>query len=272
MRGPPPSPMNYKLLFPTYRTRYRFVRDQIAALKPSSGFPQALNLGSGEGDYDSMIATGCQQLLSCDINPDDVEFARTANQHIEELNYRVQNAMDLDFADGEFDLVISVDVLEHVEDPKQMLRQIVRVLAPGGIVVITFPQTRFPFTYDPINRLAGRRVVSLGAYAFGHETLIDGTGFETWAREEGMETLVKKNLSGALVGAVELYWPGILQGFLKANSGNTQKPGSDPRGLRPSSGEPVLVKLADLLIDLDSRCFQGASRSIGLGYVLRKPR
>ncbi|MCP5021331.1 MAG: class I SAM-dependent methyltransferase [bacterium] len=263
--------MNYKLLFPTYRTRYRFVRDQVTTLKPCSGFSRTLNVGSGEGDYDPMISTVCQELISCDINPSDVDFARTLNQHIKGLSYRVQSAMGLEFTDGEFDLVVSVDVFEHVEDPRQMLRQISRVMMPGGIAVITFPQTRFPITYDPINYFAGSRLVSLGAYAFGHSSLIDGTDFETWVQEEGMQVLVKKNLSGALIGAMELYWPGILQGLLKANSGNSQKRGGDTRGLRPSSGEPSMVKLTDFLIDLDNRCFQGASNSIGLGYVLRKP-
>ena len=64
--------MNYKLLFPTYRNRYSFIRKCLAKYK-SQSFNQGLNLGTGEGDYDPMIAAEVNQLTSCDINPNDVE-------------------------------------------------------------------------------------------------------------------------------------------------------------------------------------------------------
>ena len=64
--------MNYKLLFPTYRNRYSFIRKRLGEYA-SKKFEQGLNLGTGEGDYDPMIATAVDQLTSCDINPNDVE-------------------------------------------------------------------------------------------------------------------------------------------------------------------------------------------------------
>lgn len=43
---------------------------------------------------------------------------------------------------GTFDCIIFADVLEHLNDPWQVLRSSINVLAPGGLVVISFPNIR----------------------------------------------------------------------------------------------------------------------------------
>ena len=52
---------------------------------------------------------------------------------------RHENAEALSFADSSFDLVVSCDVLEHVNDPVAAFREIARVLRPGGTAILTFP-------------------------------------------------------------------------------------------------------------------------------------
>ncbi|MFQ5446737.1 MAG: class I SAM-dependent methyltransferase, partial [Saprospiraceae bacterium] len=151
--------MNYKLLFPTYRNRYLFIRESLEKFDGQEPFDQALNLGTGEGDYDAMIARHCGQLTGCDINENDIAFARALNAHISNLGYQIEDALNLSFDEGTFDLLISVDVMEHVGQPERMTEEIARVLKPGGLAFITFPQLHFPWTYDPINRLLGRRAI-----------------------------------------------------------------------------------------------------------------
>jgi hypothetical protein len=54
-------------------------------------------------------------------------------------------AMDLanqGFGDGSFDLVVTLDVLEHVADPHAVIREIHRTLRPGGRHVFTVPRTK----------------------------------------------------------------------------------------------------------------------------------
>ena len=58
--------MSYKLLFPTYRTRFLFVREALEGLGGS--LPQMLNLGCGEGDIDRVLKRYCDALYACDIN------------------------------------------------------------------------------------------------------------------------------------------------------------------------------------------------------------
>ena len=45
----------------------------------------------------------------------------------------------IDFANGIFDLVLSIEVLEHVQDVHLAVAEIGRVLRPGGLAVITTP-------------------------------------------------------------------------------------------------------------------------------------
>ena len=47
----------------------------------------------------------------------------------------------LEFADGEFDTVLSIQVLEHVFEPIRMIEELNRVTRPGGTIVVMAPQT-----------------------------------------------------------------------------------------------------------------------------------
>ncbi|HMO38261.1 MAG TPA: methyltransferase domain-containing protein [Saprospiraceae bacterium] len=261
--------MNYKLLFPTYRNRYRFVQQTLQRFGP---FEQGLSLGSGEGDYDAMIATHCRRLVACDINAADVAFAKTLNQKVENLDYQVENALELSFADHTFQMLVSVEVIEHVGHPEQMVREMARVLAPGGIGIITFPSKDFPFTYDPVNRLnGGERRMAQGAYAFGHEYLISPADFRQWLRTYNLAILQERNLSGYLVGLLEMYWTGWIQRLFKANAGNVSGQEKVRKAaLRPTNKAPWLVVITDSILALDRLWFGKSRYAVGKGFVVEK--
>lgn len=262
--------MNYKLLFPTYRNRYLFIKNHLSDYSNGRPFGQVLNLGTGEGDYDPMIAAKSQQLIACDINENDIHFAKEMNGHLSNLTYQIEDALNLTFPNNFFDLITSVDVMEHVGQPKRMTEEIARVLRPGGVAFITFPQLHFPWTYDPINRISGKRAIAQGAYAFGHGYLVDPDAFKKWAVEYGLEILEEKNLSGYLIGLLEMYWTGIIQKLFKANAGNVSGEKERKLKLRPSTKEPFLVKLTDAVIWLDNLLFKNTRHSVGKGFVVRK--
>lgn len=265
--------MNYKLLFPTYRNRYLFVKENLLAFGEQRRFEKILNLGTGEGDYDPMIAPFAKELTACDINENDINFAKQLNQNLDNISYKIEDALQLSFPDNTFDLIVSVDVMEHVGNPKRMTEEIARVLRPGGMAFITFPQLFFPWTYDPINRILSHftdKKIAQGAYAFGHEYLINGEEFKSWVEEYGMKVMDEKNLSGHLVAATEVYWTGIIQSIFKDNAGNVSGKKEKKVKLRPSVKEPGLVKLTDTLIHLDYSLFKNSKYSVGKGFVIRK--
>ncbi len=280
--------MNFKFLFPTFRNRYLFVRSRLkkyanisnATTGQASVF-HGLNLGTGEGDYDRLIAGYCSDLVGCDVNEEDLTHARSLNATVMNLRYEVNDALALTYADNSFDLIVSCEVIEHVGQPEKMVQEMYRVMKPGGVAIMTFPSREFPITYDPVNRIwqltrgDGSRefAISQGAYAFGHDYLIGSADFKKWANNAGFEMVEFQGLSFHLVGLLEVYWTGIAQGIFKKNARNVTADTAGGLKVRPSTTkEPALVFVTDLLLALDAILFGWMNRSIGKGVVLRKPR
>ncbi|MEL6133567.1 MAG: class I SAM-dependent methyltransferase [Bacteroidota bacterium] len=265
--------MNYKLLFPTYRTRYNHVRQFLQQHVAPLNQPRVLNLGTGEGDYDPMIAALSGEMIACDIHEPDVRFAEQLNAHVSNLTYQVENALDLSFPDNHFDVIISIDVIEHTGDPDKMIEEIYRVLKPGGKALVTFPQVHFPITYDPVNffrQRQGKKPHSFGAYGFGHWYLVDAEKVTAKGASLGLTCLDETNLTGALAGVFEMYWIGAAQSLLKENAANASQDEEKKVVMRPSTKEPLLAKVTDGLIGLDRALLGRSKYSVGKGLVFQK--
>jgi SAM-dependent methyltransferase len=52
------------------------------------------------------------------------------------------NGESLSFSDNTFSMVVSHQVIEHVKNPKNYLRELLRVLKPGGVILLTAPEYR----------------------------------------------------------------------------------------------------------------------------------
>jgi SAM-dependent methyltransferase len=80
---------------------------------------------------------------------------------------------DLQFPDGFFDVVLSAEVLEHVVDEQLAIREIARVLSPGGHLVLQAPYWHpFERNYVRVNRWHGRDVYLYPPEYHADETLV----------------------------------------------------------------------------------------------------
>ncbi len=72
------------------------------------------------------------------------------------------NLYHLPFAEASFDKIVFSEVIEHIPDDGAALRELYRVLAPGGRLALTTPNADYPLLWDPINkvleRLTGRHI------------------------------------------------------------------------------------------------------------------
>jgi SAM-dependent methyltransferase len=101
----------------------------LAAPEPPG---RALDLGAGQGALSHAMNLRGFDVTAADINTRQFRAAGVACSKID-LN------RPLPFHDGGFDLVFAVEVLEHLESPRAFLREIFRVLRPGGLAVISTP-------------------------------------------------------------------------------------------------------------------------------------
>jgi SAM-dependent methyltransferase len=118
-------------------------------LKPIHG--RVLDIGCGAGSVAKAVKRERPDLevLGCDVSRSALAVAEASPEGVE---FRVAPAEQLPFGDGEFDFVWIFDVLEHVEKPELVLREVARVLKPGGGFHIVLPLEGQPRT---LYRLVG---------------------------------------------------------------------------------------------------------------------
>jgi SAM-dependent methyltransferase len=101
-----------------------------------TGTDRVLDIGTGTGANLRMLRDlGFGDVTGLDTS--DVAISYCASKGLGTV--RKGDICALPFADGSFDAVLATDVLEHVDDDEMAAREIARVLAPGGRVLITVP-------------------------------------------------------------------------------------------------------------------------------------
>ncbi len=99
----------------------------------------AIEIGCGEGSFGAVIAGAYRRYAGFDISERAVGRARARG-----LDARAHDIGQgpLPVATGSADLVVALDVLEHVFDPPSFLAECARVLGPGGRLLLSTPNIR----------------------------------------------------------------------------------------------------------------------------------
>jgi 2-polyprenyl-6-hydroxyphenyl methylase/3-demethylubiquinone-9 3-methyltransferase len=110
-----------------------------------------LDVGCGGGLSCEFLAARGALVSGIDLSSKSIAAAAAhAGQQGYAIDYRQGRAEQLPYGDLQFDVVVCVDVLEHVSDLRQTLREIHRVLKPGGW-----------FFFDTLNRTWKSRIVMI---------------------------------------------------------------------------------------------------------------
>jgi SAM-dependent methyltransferase len=131
--------------------QYDAIADRIAQLAPQ----RVLDWGAGWGQMTQRIRARGVTCEAYDYWP-DVPAGVDAHEGFEDVPVlHTSEPVALPYGDGEFDLVLSCGVLEHVSDPAASLVELHRVTAPGGRLLIYNLPNRFSYL-ERIARHTGR--------------------------------------------------------------------------------------------------------------------
>lgn len=113
---------------------------------------RVLDCGCGDGFYLHLISkiSNCE-LYGLDVDPNALESAKR-NLAGRKITLIQGDVTSIPFDDNFFDKIVLSEVLEHIPDDAKALKEIKRVLKPGGIALITVPNRNYPFLWDPINK------------------------------------------------------------------------------------------------------------------------
>jgi len=208
--------------FQRHVVAYRMVASMVAGR-------EVLDAGVGEGYGAAMLAKSAASVVGIDIEPDVIEHAAAAYPSV---RFQTGDLLALPFPDASFDAVVSLQVIEHLQRPREFVSECARVLRPNGVLVLSTPN-RLTFSPTGIRNpfhtvefappelrsvLVGKLVVERMAGTF-HARKI--TLVERLMREPFPERLIRQPVPE---------WPGWLRRFVA--------------GVRPSD-----FRIADRAVD-----------------------
>ena len=140
----------YYLALARYQLASQYAQDQII-----------LDAGCGAGYGAAKLAqAGAKKVYGVDISADSVQYCQ---EHYYEpsLSFQQGNLTSLDFPDGFFDLIVALEVIEHIKDYEKAISEFYRVLKPEGMLIISTPNKKiyswgtkkpfYPFHFHEFN-------------------------------------------------------------------------------------------------------------------------
>lgn len=118
---------------------------QLGGLRPPA---KIADLGCGSGIFTSILAEKSFDVTGVDISPGMIETAKkTYPKEKHRTSFAVGDVEALDFADATFDGVLLSGLLHHLPDPTACVREVHRILKPGGVFMAFDPNRMNPFMY-----------------------------------------------------------------------------------------------------------------------------
>jgi SAM-dependent methyltransferase len=120
----------------------RLFRERInrgLRLLPSQRFKRVLEVGYGAGAVQLALAPSTDELYGIDLDADPEIVAKLLGARGHHATLSRGSVYELPYEAASFDLVVSFSVFEHLHEYHKALREVYRVLAPGGLFLLGMP-------------------------------------------------------------------------------------------------------------------------------------
>jgi SAM-dependent methyltransferase len=129
-KGPPDSAIDDKT--PQYINFQPGTYDKVLRLIPPERSTRVLDVGAGQGYFCRKLKDLNYNVEACDILPDqfrcpDIPFIPA------------DLTKPLQIEDNQYDCVVSIEVIEHMENHLHFMRELVRITKPNGLIIVTTP-------------------------------------------------------------------------------------------------------------------------------------
>ena len=132
--------------FPHPFTTGFFYREKMRAIHhiaPNLPFKNILEVGGGQSGLTATLYPTAK-IINLDYN---IDYANAPCNRQKNVKFVFGTATNLPFKNQSFDMATMFDILEHINDHEASITEVLRVIRPGGFLLITTPNEnwRFPF-------------------------------------------------------------------------------------------------------------------------------
>ena len=103
-------------------------------------FGDILEVGTGKGHFALIMAREGYKFTSVDVSEEEQNMARLNLRYFEledSVDFRIENAERLSFEDKNFDTILSINTVHHLENPFKVMDELIRILSFEGKIVLS---------------------------------------------------------------------------------------------------------------------------------------
>jgi ubiquinone/menaquinone biosynthesis C-methylase UbiE len=100
---------------------------------------RVLDLACGEGYGSAFLARRAARVTGVDVSQHAIDHAKRTYASLGNVEFLVGSCARIPAPDSSFDVAVSFETLEHIQEQEQFVAELARVLTPGGILVISCP-------------------------------------------------------------------------------------------------------------------------------------
>lgn len=123
---------------------YEYAKNTITGKK-------VLDVGCGLAYGTALMANSASQIIGLDYDQSTIDENKKRYSEIKNLSFQRSEIPPLPFEDNSFDVVTAFQFIEHIEKRKEFMKECLRVLKPGGKMMVTTPNVKKSLARNPFH-------------------------------------------------------------------------------------------------------------------------
>lgn len=142
--NPYKTPWYSRKLLNEHLTRYNLASEYV-----KGKIVVEMGCGMGYGTY-AMSQNGAKKVYGIDIDKSAIEFA-IKNYNHSSITYLNESATKSSITANYADVVIAFEVIEHLQNPRELINEVLRILKPGGTFILSTPNRSTSLKDNPFH-------------------------------------------------------------------------------------------------------------------------